>query len=117
MPADPSFTVKITGTSELIDELKEVARQNPESVQVKSAGRAEPSSGLKLGLHDAATLVSLVNGLATLGKFAHSIYKALREKRAQRVAIQTPIKTIEIFPSDATDVEKVRSLLESAVRV
>lgn len=116
MADDASFMVKIEGSPTLIDDLNIVANENPSEIKINSIGPANQSSQLRLGLTEVATLIAIVNGVATLAKFAWAIYKHLRDNGSERLTVQTPLRTVVILGSDADTPETIKALLEDAVR-
>jgi hypothetical protein len=115
MSETSGFTVKISGSPELIDQLVEVAGSSSE-MSIEAVGPADEPSHLRLGLAEVSTIVALVNGITTLGKFAWAIYKHLREGDSGQLTVQTPLRTVVIIGSDAVSEERIRQLLEDAVR-
>jgi hypothetical protein len=116
VPNQPDFTVKINGDPDLVAQLKRVVGDNPDTMKLESAGPSAEPSHLRLGLAEAATIVALVNGVATLGKFAYSIYRHLSENKASVVTVQTPLRIIEIRAPDAVSEESVVERLGDALR-
>jgi hypothetical protein len=117
MPNQTGFTVKINGDPYLVAELERVVEENPDVMKLQSAGPSEEPSHLRLGLAEMATIVALVNGVATLAKFAYSIYQHLSEKKASVVTVQTPLRTIELRAPDAVSEERIAERLRDALRV
>lgn len=117
MAGDAGLTIKISSSPELVSDLERLARASEGAIQVRSAGPSQDASRLRLGLGDVATIVAILNGTATLAKLAYGIYEALKKKRAERITVQTALRTVEILPSDAPDEQHVRALLESAIQV
>lgn len=108
--------VKISGSPELIDDLAEVARGNPSEISIEAVAPADEASHLRLGLSEVSSIVALLNGVVTLGKFARSIYEHLREQDAGQLTVQTPLRTVVILASDAASEACIRELLEDAAR-
>ena len=108
--------VKINGSPALIDDLADVAKANSPEIQVESVGPADETSHLRLGLTEVSTIIAIVNGVATLAKFAWAIYKHLKEKNSDQLTVQTPLRTVVIVSSDAVNPERIQALLEGAVR-
>jgi hypothetical protein len=117
MSATPGIMVKINGSPDLVAELQDVAAAKDADLVVKSAGPAEEASHLRLGLGDIATLVAVLNGVATFAKFAYAIYKHLSDKKSEQVTVQTPLRTVVIVASDATSPERIKALLDGAMKV
>jgi hypothetical protein len=114
---DPvNFMVKINGSPELIDELKRIADANTSEIKVESVGPAEEASHLRLGLTEVSTIVAIVNGVATISKFAWTIYQHFKEKKSEELTVQTPLRTVVILSSDAVSPEHVQALLEDSLR-
>jgi hypothetical protein len=116
MSNQPAFTVKINGDPNLVAQLKSVVEENPDAMKLQSAGPSSEPSHLRLGLAEAATIVALINGVATLAKFAYSIYRHLSENKASVVTVQTPLRTIELRAPDAVSEESVAERLRDALR-
>jgi hypothetical protein len=115
--ADPvSFMVKINGSPALIDDLKSVADANATQINIESLGPADQASHLRLGLTEVATIVTVVNGVATFAKFAWTIYQHFKDKKSEQMTVQTPLRTIVILGSDAVSPERVQALLEETLR-
>lgn len=110
------FMVKIDGSPDLIDGLRDIVEANPALMKLESFGPSKEPSHLKLGLGEIATIVTVLNGLATLAKFAYAIYKHLNEKKAGQVTVQTPLRTVTILSSDAATQERIQELLESSLK-
>ncbi|HEV3278934.1 MAG TPA: hypothetical protein VG860_19210 [Terriglobia bacterium] len=117
MAKPAGFMVKIDASPELVGELKNVVESNPDLMKLESAGPSDQPSHLRLGLADVETLIAIVNGAVAFGQFAHSIYKHFKEKKAERLMVQTPLRTVEILSSDATSEERILELLQSSIRV
>jgi len=117
VPSQAGFIVKINGDPDLVAELKHVVEKNPEVMNLQSAGPAAEPSHLRLGLAEVATIVALLNGVATLAKFAYSIYRHLSEKKASVVTVQTPLRIIELRAPDAISEESIAERLRDALRV
>jgi hypothetical protein len=117
MNLTPNLMVKINGSPELVANLEGVVKENPTDMKLESVGPAQEPSHLGLGLAEVATIIAMVNGLATLAKFAYAIYKHLKDKPAESVTIQTPLRTIEIISSDAVSEERIRQLLSTAEKI
>jgi len=100
-----------------VAELKHVVEKNPDVMKLQYAGPAEEPSHLRLGLAEAATIVALLNGVATLSKLAYSIYQHLSEKKESVVIVQTPLRAIELRSPDAVSEEKITERLRDALRV
>jgi hypothetical protein len=49
----------------------------------------------------------IINGAIALGKFAYAVYQHLRNNKAERLTLQTPLRTVEIQSSDAVSEERV----------
>ncbi len=113
-PAD--FMVKINGSPALISDLAKVAEANSSEIRIESAGPADEASHLRLGLTEVETIITIVNGVATLAKFAWTIFKHLKEKNSDQLTVQTPLRTVVIVGSDAVSPEHIQALLEDAVR-
>lgn len=113
--SEVTFTIKINGSPELVKDLEHVIRQNSE-IKLESVGPSDEASRLKLGLGEVSTIIAIVNGTITLGKFAYTVCQHLRKKPDERVTIQTPLKTVVILSSDADNEEHVRALLLSATQ-
>jgi hypothetical protein len=111
------ITVKIIGDPELVADLKRVVEENPNVMQLHSTGPSAEPSHLRLGLGDVETIVALLSGVATLAKFAYSIYRHFSEKKASVVTVQTPLRTIELRAADAVSEESVAARLRDAIRV
>jgi hypothetical protein len=111
------FTVKINGDPDLVAELERVVEQNPDVMKLRSAGPSAEPSHLRLGLAEVATIVALLNGVATLAKFAYSIYQHLSEKKTSVVTVQTPLRIIELRAPDAVSEESIAERLRDALRV
>jgi hypothetical protein len=111
-----NFMVKISGSPELIDGLKGVADAHASEIKVESVGVAEEASHLRLGLTEVSTIVAIVNGVATLAKFAWTIYQHLKAKKSEELTVQTPLRTVLILSSDAVSPEHVQDLLAGAIR-
>jgi hypothetical protein len=111
-----NYMVKISGSPELIDELKGVADANTSEIKVESVGPADEASHLRLGLAEVSTIVAIVNGVATLAKFAWAIYQHLKAKKSEELTVQTPLRTVRILSSDADSPEHVQALIEGALR-
>jgi len=116
MTGPATFMVKISGSTTLIDELADVAKANSPEIVIESVGPADEASNLRLGLAEVATIVAVVNGVATFAKFAWTIYKHLKDKESDQLTVQTPLRTVLIVASDAVSPEHIRALLEDAVR-
>jgi thiamine phosphate synthase YjbQ (UPF0047 family) len=108
--------VKLNGSPELVAALEKVARENPAEVKVQSCGPSNETSHLRLGLAEVSTLVAVVNGVVTFGKFAYAIYEHFKKKGSQEMTVQTPLRTIVILASDATSPEQVQRLLEGSLK-
>jgi hypothetical protein len=117
-PSGPAkFMVKISASPELIDELHAVVMAHADSMTLKSLGPASEPAHMRLGLSETATLIAVINGVATMAQFAYSAYKFLSEKQSGGLTVQTPLRTVVITASDATSEERVRELLESALQI
>jgi hypothetical protein len=116
MTGPANFMVKINGSPELINDLANVAEANASEVQIESVGPADEASHLRLGLTEVSTLIAIVNGVATLAKFAWTIYKHLKDKKSEQLTVQTPLRTVVILASDAVSPEHIKALLEDTVR-
>lgn len=110
------FTMKINGSPDLVEELERVARANAADITVESVGPADQASHLRLGLTEVSTIVAIVNGIATLSKFAAAIYRHFKENKSDQLTVQTAVRTIVIEASEAVTPEQVRAALEDAVR-
>ena len=108
--------VKISGSPGLIDELQIDAASRVGEVKVQSAGPSEEVSHLKLGLGEVATLVALVNGVVTFGKFAYTIFEHFKQRKSEELTVQTPLRTVVILASDATSPEHIKELLEGSLK-
>lgn len=115
MTGPANFMVKINGSPALINDLADVAQENAPEIRVQSVGTADEASHLRLGLTEVSTLIAIVNGVATLAKFAWTIYKHLKEKRSEQLTVQTPLRTVVIVASDAVSPERIQALLEDSV--
>lgn len=111
-----SYMVKISGSPALIEDLKGIADANSSEIEVESVGPADEASHLRLGLTEVSTIVAIVNGVATFAKFAWAIYQHFREKKSDRLTVQTPLRTVVILSSDAVSADHVNALLEDALR-
>jgi hypothetical protein len=116
MSLTANLMVKINGSPELVAHLEGVVKENATDMKLESVGPAQEASHLGFGLAEVATIIAIVNGVATLAKFAYAIYNHLKDKPAERVTIQTPLRTIEILSSDAVSEERIRQLLSTVVR-
>jgi hypothetical protein len=116
MTNSANFMVKINGSPALIGDLASVAEANSSEIQIESVGPADEASHLRLGLTEVATLIAIVNGVATFAKFAWAIYKHLKEKNSEQLTVQTPLRTVVILGSDAVSPERIQELLEGTVR-
>jgi hypothetical protein len=108
--------VKMSGSPGLIAELQADAAARMDEVKVQSAGPSEEVSRLKLGLGDVATMVALVNGVATFAKFAYAIYEHFKQNKSEELTVQTPLRTVVILASDATSVEQVKAMLDASLK-
>jgi hypothetical protein len=68
-------------------------------------------------LAEVATIISVVNGLVELSKFAYTIYQHLSENKASIVTVQTPLRTLEIRATDAVSEESIAQLLQKSLRL
>jgi hypothetical protein len=117
MAGSSGVMVKIDGTPELVSELTQIVKENPETMKLEYSGPSEPNSDLRLSLAEVNTIIAIVNGVITLGKFAHTIYKHFKDNQAQRLTLKTPLRSIEILSSDATSEEHVLGLLRSSLSI
>jgi hypothetical protein len=116
MANSASFMVKIDAGPELVSELKQIVEKNPDTMKLESAGPSRQPSDLRLSLAEVETIVAIVNGVVTLGKFAHAIYKHLKDNKAQRMTLTTPLRTVEILSADAVSEDHVLELLRASLR-
>ena len=115
--AEPAkFMISFNASPGLIDDLKGIVEANPAVMKLESVGPSSESSHLRLGLTEVATLVTVLNGVATLAKFAYEIYKHLHDKKDEKVSVQSPLRTVVILASDATSAERVQELLQASLR-
>jgi len=116
MAKSEGLMVKFNASPKLVDELESVVNQNPAVMELQSVGPSDEPSYLKLGLGEVSTLIAVINGAITMGKFAYSVYKHLHENKGERVTLQTPLRSVEILGSDAVSEARVLELLQSALR-
>lgn len=116
MSNQPQIMVRLSGEPSLIEELERVVQENTDDMKLQSVGPSTDTARLRLGLAEVATMVTLVNGLVTLSKFAYTLYKHFSEKQASVVTIQTPLRTVEIRSTDALSEEGIAEQLRSALR-
>jgi hypothetical protein len=116
MAQSEGFMVKFNASPELVETLRSVVDQNPEAIKLKSSGPSDEPSHLRLGLAEVSTLIAVINGAVTLGKFAYSVYKHLSQHKGEQVTVQTPLRTVAILSSDAISEQRIVELLQSALR-
>lgn len=116
MEDEVRFMVRIEGSPDLINGLVK-GPAAASDVVVESVGPADQSSHLRLGLTEVETLVAVVNGIATLSKFAWVIYEHLRGRKSEQLTVQTPVHTVVILASDAESPERIKELLEQSARI
>jgi thiamine phosphate synthase YjbQ (UPF0047 family) len=117
MAESAGLMVKFNASPQLVEELKSVVEQNPGVMTLKSAGPADEPSHLKLGLAEVSTLIAMINGAITLGKFAYSVYQHLSKHEGERLTLQTPLRTVEVLSSDAVSEARILELLQNSLRM
>jgi hypothetical protein len=105
--------VKFISTPELIQEIENHLRSQPESATVQSVKPVADVTSYQFGLTELAEIVTVVQGAYLAGQLAAKLHQLLQERRAsnRRIVIQTPLGRSEFLASEALTEEQIRAIV------
>ena len=107
------YVVKFIGNNSFADEFKEFAKSDPENIQIESESYEKDPMSLGFDLTNLSAIVGIISATLYAGELATKLISFLRKSKSNKIILQTPFKTIELYNSEKITEDDARKVLKA----